>query len=152
MIWRFFCIFAYGQILIHMKQSAKDFLKGLTDKEIYEIDFHLSGEIQRRIIELLKKHGCTSVYIPKDSEVEANVSDSFGTHGWEDGAFEKWVNVNEVGYTDIFEGGKVYKDILYIITDKDEQYSGEELNGYAIWDLYSEIKKIFEKDYSDDNS
>ena len=90
MISRFFCIFAYGQILIHMKQSAKDFLKGLTDKEIYEIDFHLSGEIQRRIIELLKKHGCTSVYIPKDSEVEANVSDSFGTHGWEDGAFEKW--------------------------------------------------------------
>ena len=43
------------------------------------------------------------------------------------------------------EEGKVYKDVLYIITDKGEQYSGEELNGYAIWDLYHAIKEIFEK-------
>lgn len=135
-----------------MKLSAKEFLKGLTDEEIYNIDFHLSVEIQRRIIELLKKYGCTSVYISKDNDVTASVNDSFGTHGWAEGIFEKWVDVSEVGYTDIFEEGKVYKDVLYIITDKGEQYSGEELNGYAIWDLYHAIKEIFEKKYSNGNS
>lgn len=135
-----------------MKQSVKDFLKGLTDKEIYEIDFHIGEEIKRRIIELLKKHECTSVYVPKDNDVTANVNDTFGTHGWEGEPLDKWVNVSEVGYTDIFEGGSVFKNNLYIITDKDEQYSGEELNDYSIWDVYRGIKDILEKDYSNDNN
>ena len=135
-----------------MKQKAEDFLKGLTDKEIFDIDFHLGSEIKRRIVELLKKHGCTSVYLSEDSDAGISVNDSYGTHRWGEGEFDRWVDVREVGYTDIFEGGKVYHDILYIITDKDEQFSNEELNDYTIWDLYIAIKEVFEKDYSNDNS
>ena len=138
--------------MIYMEQKVEDFLKDLTDNEIFDIDFHLGSEIKRRIVELLKKHGCTSVYLSEDSDVGISVNDSYGTHRWEEDELDRWVNVREAGYIDVFEGGKVYHDILYIITDKNEQYSDEELNNYSIWDLYKAIKEVFEKDYSNDNS
>ena len=130
--------------LARMK-DVKQFLEKCTDKEIFEIVSTVGTEIKNRLIGLLKKKGCTSIYFGSNDDAYISVNDIYGAHGWTEGEIERVVKIEEIGYTDIFEEGKVFKDILYVITDKSEQYSGDEINEDCLWDLYKDVKDILVK-------
>ena len=130
--------------LARMK-DVKEFLRKCTDKEIFEIVSNVGTEIKNRLIDLLKKTGCTSIYLGDNDDAYVSVNDIYEAHGWENGEMNRLVNIEEIGYTDIFEEGKVFKDILYVITDKSEQYSGDEINEDSLWDLYKDVKDILVK-------
>lgn len=124
------------------KLNVIDLLKNCSDNELYQIVTGVGGEIRCRIISTLKEQGCTSLYIPKENDCAIKVSDMFGTHKWEDGELDKWVTITEIGYTNIYEEGQVFNDVLYVVTADGIQYGGEEIVEDALWDVYHEIKEI----------
>ena len=127
--------------------EPKEYLKNCTDQELFQFVNGIDFEIEDRLIDLLKSHGCTVVYFPENEGVMANVNDIYGTHKWgENEPDEKWIDVEEVGYATILDNdNKNPQDYLYVIAKNQEQYSNDEINGVCMWDLYHAVKEIFEK-------
>lgn len=127
--------------------EPKEYLKNCTDKELFEIVNGVEHEIEKRLINLLKSHGCTVVYISENEGIEASVNDIYGVHKWgENEPGEKWVKLDTVGYAVMKDNeGEPPIEFLYVVTKNGEQYSNDEINGYCLWDLYKSVKDIFEK-------
>ena len=125
-------------------KDVNEFLQGCTDEEIFKIEINIGEEIFHRLIDLLKSHGCTSVYV-KDEGAGASVNDTYGAHRFSDDILDKWVDVEEVGYTNYYEGGEVYPNILYIRTVDGEHFAGDEINECGAWDLYHSVREYFSK-------
>lgn len=128
------------------KLTPKEYLENCDDHELFEIVNGIEQEIEKRLIALFKAHNCTVVCISKDEEISANVSDIYGCHKWNLDDIDKWVDVVEIGYGTVLDKDKTPLDYLFVITDKYEEFSNEEINGECLWDLYKAVKDAFEKD------
>lgn len=130
------------------KLGPKEYLTNCTDQELFEIVNGIEQEIKKRLIALFKSNNCTVVCISEDEGISANVNNLYGCHKWDldDEHLDKWVDVVEIGYGTILDENKAPFDYLFVITDKCEDFSGEEINGECLWDLYKAVKDVFEKD------
>lgn len=129
------------------KLTPKEYLVNCTDQELFEIVNGIEQEIEKRLIALFKSHNCTVVCVSKDEGISANVNDIYGCHKWDsdDEHFDKWVDVVEIGYGTVLDKDKIPLDYLFVITDKCEEFSNDEINGECLWDLYKAVKDVFEK-------
>ena len=128
-----------------MFEDVKPFLQLCSDKEIFELECNIGSEILQRIVSILKAHDCSSIEFSNDNVVEANVNDVYGVHHFEEKMIDKWVPINEVGFTNCFVDGEIVKNWLYVNTTDNEVFCGDEINETCLWDLYKEIKDAFEK-------
>ena len=125
-----------------------EYLKACDDAQLFKIVNGVEPEIEQRLINLFKAHNCTVVCVPKDEGIAANVNDMYGCHKWEidEEHLDKWVDVVEIGYGTVLDNDKTPLDYLFVITDKCDEFSNEEINGECLWDLYKAVKDVFEKD------
>ena len=128
------------------KLTPKEYLANCTDQELFEIVNGIAQEIEKRLIALFKAHNCTVVCISKDEGISAKVNDVYGCHKWDLDYehLDKWVDVVEIGYRTVLDKDKTPLDYLFVITDKYEEFTNEEINGECLWDLYKAVKDVFE--------
>lgn len=124
--------------------TPKEYLKNCTDQELFEIITNVNTEVDNRLVNLLKGHNCTTVYIPGSEDLRTKVNDVYGIHGLK-GDKDEWVNVSEIGYGTVLDSDDHPVDFIYIVTYKGEIYAGDELCEDTIWDLYKSVKDKFEK-------
>ena len=127
-----------------MNDKIVNFLKKCTDDEIFSIVSNLDTEISHRIVDLLKANGCTSVEFSLD-DIYFTVNNIYGTHKFDEGLDTKVVNVREVGFTNVYCNGEVFKEYIYLITNDGEYFCGDDLEPNEFWDLYHSIKEKFSK-------
>lgn len=126
--------------------TPTEYLQNCTDTELFETLIKIDLEINKRLINLFKKHNCTTVYVPEDEDMEVNVNNCFDMHNWEENSpFDKWVKISEIGYGTILDEDKTPINFVYVITKNGEQYSGDEVNENSMWDIYKTAKDILEK-------
>lgn len=123
-------------------KDVKKFLSNLDDDDLFQIINGVGSEIKKRIIDLLKKYGCSSMEFLNDDVVMV-VNDIYGTHKFPEGIYDKSVNIREIGFTNAFTKGEIFKDILYCNTTNDEVFQGDEINEDSLWDVYKSLKDEF---------
>lgn len=125
--------------------NVEEHLKSCSDQELYNLIIKTAPEVKRRLINLLKEHNCTSVYIPRDEDQYASVNDMYGTHGWDKDTQEKDIRITEVGFANVFDEDTVFNDNLYVLNERDEMYSGDEINEDCLWDIYHYVREMFKE-------
>ena len=125
--------------------TPEEYLKNCTDKELFKIVNGVVEEIKDRLIKLFKDYNCTIVEVPRDEGFEVNVNNLYDIHKWENPDMsEKWVKVSEIGYGTILDNDNTSLDYLYIVTDKSEMYSNDEINGTSLWDMYATVRDFLQ--------
>ena len=122
------------------------FLKECDDIELLDVINSISSEVKERLLGLFKENDCTSIEFWGDDVAFLRVNDMYGNHSsFGDGCHSRDVDVKLVGYTNVFSTDGVYPDVLYVVTDKNEEFSGDEIDEDSLYDLYRETKDKFSK-------
>ena len=124
-------------------KDVKKFLSNLDDDDLLQIINGIGSEIKKRIIDLLKKYGCSSMEFSNDDDVAVSVNDVFDAHKFPEGIYDKSVNIREIGFTNAFAKGEIFKNYLYCNTTNDEVFQGDEINEDSLWDAYITLKDNF---------
>ena len=121
------------------------FLKECNDIELLDVINSTSSEVKERLLGLFKENDCTSIEFWGDDVAFLRVNDMYGNRTFSDGCHSKDVDVKLVGYTNVFSAKGVYPDVLYVVTDKNEEFSGDEIDEDSLYALYRETKDKFSR-------